>query len=117
MAGLREIISGFAARPGVDAVVVVSADGLPIDHQAKNGLDVDAVAALTASLSQGARRLGRAAQCGDLTTGVLEYGDRLAVFAALGADNLLFILVSPSTNIGPLLYDLRRYGPNIAGLL
>ena len=117
MAGLRDVVSGLASRPGVDAVVVVSADGLPIAHQARNGVDVDAVAALTASLSQGARRLGRAAHCNELTTGVLEYGDRLAVFAALGAENLLFVLVAPRTNIGPLLYDLRRYGPDLAGVL
>lgn len=117
MAGLQEVVRGLAARDGVDAVVVVSGDGLPIDQVSRNGLDADAVAALAASLAQGARRLGNAVDCTQLTTGVLEFDKHLVIFAPLGSDNLLFILVNPGTNIGPLLYDLRRHGSSIAELL
>ena len=32
MPGLAEVVRGLAARDEVEAVVVVSPDGLPIDH-------------------------------------------------------------------------------------
>ena len=117
MAGLREAVQGLAARPDVDAVVLVSGDGLLIDHAGRESSDPEAIAALAASFSQGARRLGQAARCDPLSAGVLEYGDRLAVIRALGSDNLLFILSTKATNVGQLLFDLRRQGPALAALL
>jgi predicted regulator of Ras-like GTPase activity (Roadblock/LC7/MglB family) len=95
----------------------VSDDGLPIDQVTREGLDAEAVAALTATLAQGARRLGQTFEGTRLATGVLEFENRLVVFSEVGAENLIFLLVSPGTNIGPLLYDLRRHGPAIAALL
>ena len=58
MALLRDVVQGLAARDGVDAVVVLSSDGLPIDHASRKAFDADAVAALAASFVQGAHRLG-----------------------------------------------------------
>jgi predicted regulator of Ras-like GTPase activity (Roadblock/LC7/MglB family) len=40
-----------------------------------------------------------------------------AVVAVLNADALLIVLVQPSTNVGALLYDLRRHRTAIARLL
>ena len=54
---------------------------------------------------------------GEFDTGVLEFGAGLAVVAVLHADALLVVLVQPSTNVGALLYDLRRHRSAIAGLL
>ncbi len=48
---------------------------------------------------------------------MLEFGGGLAVVSVLSADALLIVLVQPSTNVGPLLYDLRRHRSAIAGLL
>jgi predicted regulator of Ras-like GTPase activity (Roadblock/LC7/MglB family) len=48
---------------------------------------------------------------------VLEFGSGLAVVSVLNADALLIVLVRPSTNVGALLYDLRRHRSAIAGLL
>jgi predicted regulator of Ras-like GTPase activity (Roadblock/LC7/MglB family) len=117
MAGLRDVVHGFAERDGVEAVVVVSGDGLPIDQVIREGLDAEAVAALTATVAQGARRLGQTFDGARFTTGVLEFENQLVVFSEVGAENLLFVLIAPDTNIGPLLYDLRRHGPAIAALL
>ena len=41
MPGLAEVVRGLAARDGVDAVVLVSPDGLPIDHAARGACDAD----------------------------------------------------------------------------
>lgn len=115
--GLHEVVQGLSERQGVEAVVVLSADGLPIDHATRRAIDADAVAALAATLAQGARRLGRAAECEELTAGVLEFGDRLTIFSALPDENLLFLVLTPGTNAGELLHDLRRHGSAFAALL
>jgi predicted regulator of Ras-like GTPase activity (Roadblock/LC7/MglB family) len=117
MAVLRDVIKGLAARDGVDAVVVLSSDGLPIDHASRGAFDPDAVSALAASFVQGALRLGQSAECQPLSTGVLEFGDRMAIVAPLGDGNLLFLLTSAGTNVGQLLFDLRRHRPALAQLL
>ena len=71
-----------------------------------------------ASASQGLAGLGLASrEGGEFGTGVLEFGGGLAVVSVLSADALLVILVQPSTNVGGLLYDLRRHRSAIAGLL
>ena len=63
MAGLRDVVQGLAARTEVDAVVVLSSDGLPIDSAGRERVDAEAVAALAATFANGARRLGQAAEC------------------------------------------------------
>jgi predicted regulator of Ras-like GTPase activity (Roadblock/LC7/MglB family) len=41
----------------------------------------------------------------------------MAVVAVLHSDALLVILVRPDTNVGTLLFDIRRHRTAIAGLL
>src|SRR5438034_761781 len=108
MATIREVIEAFSRRPGVDAVVLVGRDGLPIDSHARNGVDPDNVAALLPSVINGMTQLGQAAGRGEFGTGVLEFGGGLAVVSVLNADALLVVLVQPSTNVGGLLFDLLR---------
>lgn len=117
MSGLRDVVQSLAARPDVDAVVVVSSDGLPIDHAGRMTVDHDAVAALAATFANGARRLGEAAECDELTGTVVEFADRLAVLRPLGTEGHLFVLATRGTNIGTLLYDLRRDAPTLVTLL
>lgn len=117
MAGLRDVVQGLAARPDVDAVVVLSSDGLPVDSAGRSRLDADAVAALAATFATGARRLGEAADCAPLSATVLEFEDRLAILRPLGSEGQLFVLATRATNIGPLLFDLRRQAPDLATLL
>jgi len=117
MAGLRDVVRGLAERPDVDAVVVLSSDGLPIDNAGRTPVDIEAVAALAATFAAGARNLGSAAECAGLSGSVLEYADRLALVRPLGTEGHLFILAARETNIGPLLVDLREQGPTLATLL
>jgi predicted regulator of Ras-like GTPase activity (Roadblock/LC7/MglB family) len=117
MAGLRDVVQGLAARADVDAVVVVSSDGLTIDSAGRTLFDAEAVAALAATFANGARRLGQAAECEALSATVLEFDDRLALLRPLGTEGHLFILATRATNIGPLLHDLRRAAPELATLL
>jgi predicted regulator of Ras-like GTPase activity (Roadblock/LC7/MglB family) len=117
MATIRDVVEALSRRTGVDAVVVVGRDGLPIDSRTANGVDAESVAALLPSAIKHMAQLGDAGGRGDFGTAVLEFGRGLAVVAVLNADALLVVLVQPATNIGGLLFDLRRHRSAIAGLL
>jgi hypothetical protein len=47
----------------------------------------------------------------------VEFSDQLAVLRPLGTEGHLFVLAARETNIGPLLYDLRRDAPELVTLL
>jgi predicted regulator of Ras-like GTPase activity (Roadblock/LC7/MglB family) len=114
---LSEVIQRLAARDGVEGVLLVSDDGLPIEHAARARLDAEAVAALAATVARHAARLGEGAGLGDIATGVLEFGLGLLILARAGADDWLAVLARPDADIGPLLYDLRQHRSALATLL
>ncbi len=117
MPGLGEVVRGLVAREGVEAVLVLSADGLPIEHAAHQTFEAEPLAALTATLAQYATRLGCGAGRGALRTAVLDYDRGLLVVAQLGSGDCLAILAQPDANIGELLYDLRQHRPALTALL
>jgi len=110
-------VDALGRRSGVEAVVVVGRDGLPIAARTANGVDSESVAALLPSAVNALTQLGEAGARGEFGTGVLEFGRGLVVVAVLSADALLVVLVQPATNVGGLLFDLRRHRSAIAGLL
>jgi predicted regulator of Ras-like GTPase activity (Roadblock/LC7/MglB family) len=117
MAGLNEVVRSLATRDGVEAVLVLSADGLPIEQAARGPFDAESLAALTATLLQYATRLGLGAGRGALGNAVLEYERGLLLVAQIGAGDCLAILAEPSADVGQLLYDLRQHRPALAALL
>lgn len=117
MAGLGDVVRGLAARDGVEAVLVLSADGLPIEHASRVPFEAESLAALTATLAQYATRLGLGAGRGALRTAVLEYERGLLVVAQMGGGDAVAVLAAPDANIGELLYDLRQHRPALAALL
>lgn len=117
MIELGAVVHGLAARDGVEAVLLLSADGLPIEHAARKAFDSEAVAALAATLAQHADRLGGGAGWGDLATAVLEYAGGLLVLARAGATVWLAILAAADADIGPLLFDLRQHRSALSALV
>jgi predicted regulator of Ras-like GTPase activity (Roadblock/LC7/MglB family) len=117
MMPLGEVVQRLAARDGVEAALLLSGDGLPIDHTAKVPFDAETVAALAATAARHAARLGEGAQRGEFTTGVLEFGSGLLVLARAGADDWLAVLARVDADIGPLLFDLRQHRSALAALL
>jgi predicted regulator of Ras-like GTPase activity (Roadblock/LC7/MglB family) len=115
MPGIRDVVQALQRRPGVEAVVVVGRDGLPIDSSP--GVDADSVAALLPGVLRGAGELGAAGGRGEFARGVLEFGGGLAVVSELNAEASLVVLVGPATNVGALLFDIQRHRAAIAGLL
>lgn len=117
MTGLGAVIQSLAARDGVEAALLLSGDGLPIEHAAGSGFDPETVAALSATLGQYAGGLGQGAARGELLTAVLEFADGLLVLTRAGTGDWLAILAAPDADIGPLLYDLRQHRAALAALL
>lgn len=117
MAGLPEVVRSLSERNGIEAVLVLSADGLPIEHSARGSFDPESLAALTATLVQYAGRLGSGAGRGTLRTAVMEYEQGILVVAQLGAGDCLAFLAAVDADIGQILYDLRQHRPALAALL
>jgi hypothetical protein len=117
MASLGEVVRGLAARDGIEAVLVLSADGLPIEHAAPGPFEAETLAALTATLVQYATRLGVGAARGALRTAVVEYDRGLLVVAQIGPGDCLAILAQPDANIGEVLYDLRQHRSALASAI
>ena len=116
MIELGEVVQSLAARDGVEAVLLLSGDGLPIEHAARAPFEPETVAALAATLAQHAGALGRAppgASCHRRA----RVRDGLLVLARAGADDWLAILAAADADIGPLLYDLRQHRSALAALL
>jgi predicted regulator of Ras-like GTPase activity (Roadblock/LC7/MglB family) len=116
MTGLADVLRGLAARDGVLGAVLLSGEGLPIEH-AGAGFEAETVAALAATLGQYAGKLGEGANRGQLRLAVLDFARGPMVLARAGNSDWLAILTRPESDIGPLLYDLRQHGPALAGLL
>jgi predicted regulator of Ras-like GTPase activity (Roadblock/LC7/MglB family) len=114
---LGEVVQSLAARDGVEAVLLLSGDGLPIEHAARTAFDSETVAALAATLAQHALRLGQGAGQGELVTGVFEFDGGLLILARAGAADWLAVLANPAADVGPLLYDLRQHRSALAPLL
>lgn len=117
MAGLSEVVRDLGTRPGVEAVLVLSADGLPIEHTARVPFEPEAVAALTATLIQYATRLGLGAGRGAARTSVIDFERGQLIVAQIGSGDSLAILAAPDADVGQLLYDLRQHRPALAELL
>jgi len=117
MANLTEVVRGLVERDGVEAVLVLSADGLPIEHAARQPFDADSLAALTATLVQYATRLGLGAGRGALRNAVIEYDRALLIVAHIGAGDCLAIVASAESDVGPILHDLGQHRPALAALL
>jgi predicted regulator of Ras-like GTPase activity (Roadblock/LC7/MglB family) len=117
MPGIHDVVEALGRRDGVDAVIILGNDGLPIDSHVAAGSDPELLSALVPSVVQAGDQLGHHAHRGALTAGVLEYDGGFAVVQTLSRDVRLLVLVRGPTNIGPLLYDLARHRSEIAGLL
>jgi predicted regulator of Ras-like GTPase activity (Roadblock/LC7/MglB family) len=117
MIELGEVVQSLAGRAGVRAALLLSGEGLPIEHAARGPFDSETVAALAATLAQHAARLGQGAGQGAFETAVLEFGDGLLILARAGADDWVAVLAGSDADIGPLLFDLRQHRAALAALL
>jgi predicted regulator of Ras-like GTPase activity (Roadblock/LC7/MglB family) len=117
VATIRDVVEALSRRAGVDAVVVVGRDGLPIDARTANGTDPESVAALLPSAVNGLAQLGHAGQRGEFDTGVLEFGAGIAVLSVLNSDCLRSCWYSPPPTLERCCTISAAIAPGIARLL
>lgn len=117
MSTIREVVRALGQREGVDAVLMLGRDGLPIDSVCSDAVDADNIAALVPTAVGAFDRVGDAAARGKFSTAVLEGEGGYMIVKSLTPDILLAVFVSAHTNIGPLLYELRRYEAAITSLI
>ena len=108
MPTIRDLVGTIRKRDGVEAAIVLGRDGLLIDGQSIGALNAEDVAAHIPSIINAADELGAATARGGVTTAVLEHANGVAIVSVLSDDAVLLVLLTPSADIGPLLYELRR---------
>jgi predicted regulator of Ras-like GTPase activity (Roadblock/LC7/MglB family) len=117
MPSIHDVVQAIGSRDGIDAVIVLGHDGLMIDSRTSDGFDSESVAALVPSIVESCNRLGAAGGRSRFGMAVIEFTTGLAIVAELTDESLLAIVVRPDTNVGDLLYELRRHRAAIARLL
>ena len=117
MSSLSDVVRALADRPGVEAVVVASMDGLPIAHEGRGSTDPDAVAALAATAIRHTNRLSDGSALGEVQTIALEGEQGTLLLAPAAPGSWLLVVVEPDANFGQVLYDLRRHRHALATLL
>jgi predicted regulator of Ras-like GTPase activity (Roadblock/LC7/MglB family) len=117
MPTIRDVVQALAQRQGVKAAIVLGRDGLPIDSASHNGLDPDGVAAVVPPIVAACAGLGNAAACGKFESGVVEFDGGMALVTSVTPDALVALIVGAQTNIGALLYEIRKHRGAIARLL
>ena len=117
MPSIRDLVSAIRRREGVDAAVVLGRDGLVIDGQSVPDINTEDLAAHIPAIIGAADELGPSVRRGSLVTAILEYGEGLAIVSVLTTDVILVVFVRPETNVGQLLFELRRNREHIAALV
>ena len=90
MATLRELTEAIQNRPGVEAVVILGADGLLIETHDTAQNRAEALAARVPAVATAASQLGDAAGSGTAALAVLEFERGYGVVLRLSDQALLF---------------------------
>ena len=117
MPTLRELTDTIRRRPGVRAVVILTADGLVIEPRDADQSSSDAAAARVPAVMAAANQLGGAADAGDTELVLLEFVRGYGVLLRLSAHAMLFVSAAPEVALGDLLHDLRRHRAPMAALV
>ncbi len=112
MIDLREILKEVSSFvPSVWGIIVVSEDGLPIDHAFTRAMNIDdplIVAGLLSSATGLMENLMK--ELADSSTDLLfSQGDKISILIGKVCDGYLAFLASPDTKLGPLLMEFKKY--------
>lgn len=111
---LHALVSTLRRRPGVEAAVVVSPDGLAIVQDTAPGVDPEHLAAqaplVLHALGDQAERAGR----GPLRIAVLDHEGGGLVMAPLSPEATLLVVTAAVCDRATLLTDLRQYRQHLA---
>ena len=105
---LNELIQQLRDIDGIDLAAVVGNDGLLLASSAVEGIDAEAVGAVSASGLLVGDALGRELERGGIVQTMLEYEHGFVFLTPLDPDVALLILARPDANLGRLRLVTRR---------
>ncbi len=111
MLPLRSVIAALAERPGIVGVVVLTDEGLVVESALDAVLDGDAIAALASTASRALAALGDAIGTGPGVQIVADGDGGAWILQRLPTGATLLVLAATDSNLGELLYDIRRHAP------
>jgi predicted regulator of Ras-like GTPase activity (Roadblock/LC7/MglB family) len=117
MSTIREVMEALNERDGVDGAFVIGSDGLTIDFAVSGDLDGDTISALVPGVVKSCKEFTEASEMGEFGSSVIEFGKGKVIVAELSAEAILAVLVDDTTNLGPILYEVKQHQPAIAALL
>ena len=110
---LKALKKTMASAPEVDALAVVSVDGLPIESLLPEGMEEDRVAAMGAALLSLGERAAMELEKGALDQVLIraEKGD--AMLMSVGEDAVLLALMKEGAKLGLTLITLKKLASEI----
>jgi uncharacterized protein len=99
---LKDLLGRFRVIDGVDLAAVVAQDGLLIEGNAVNGIELDAVCAVASHGLALADALGREVAKGGALLTVLEYEQGLVLLEPINSEAMLLIMVNGREQLGQL---------------
>ena len=117
MPTLRELTEAIQSRAGVEAVVIVGADGLLIETHHTTQSHAESIAARVPGVATAAGLLGDAAQRGATTLSVMEFDRGYGVVLRLSDEAMIFVSANTDVALGDLVFDLRQHRSSMAALV
>jgi predicted regulator of Ras-like GTPase activity (Roadblock/LC7/MglB family) len=116
MPTLRELTEAIQQRPGVEAVVILGADGLLIETHDTAQSHAEALSARVPAVATAASQLGDSAGSGSAAMALLEFERGYGVVLRLSDHALLFVSATADVDLSGLLMELRRHRSSMAAL-
>lgn len=114
MASVREILSRVLAVPGVQAVVLVGREGLPIEAAGRGDARfLEALGALGASALGTTEALGQELGQGAAVGALLEYEHALITVDPMGTFAAVVTLAQDASSLGRIRHTLRTSQPEV----
>jgi predicted regulator of Ras-like GTPase activity (Roadblock/LC7/MglB family) len=104
-------------RSGVQAVVILGADGLLIETHDTAQSRAEAIAARVPGVATATSQLGDAAGSGHAELSLIEFERGYGVVLRLSEQAMLFVSAGADVGLSDLLFDLRRHRSAMAALV
>ena len=103
--------------PDVEAMAVVSVDGLTMASSLPAGVEEDRVSAMSAAMLSLGERIASELGRGVLDEVYVKGESGYVVLRAVGEEAVLTVLARPQTKLGLLFLDMRRASEDLATIL
>ncbi|MBW3640684.1 MAG: roadblock/LC7 domain-containing protein [Actinobacteria bacterium] len=113
----RAIHALLSQTPEIEAVAVVSFDGLPMAAALPPSMDEDRVAAMSAALLSLGERAAQGLGRGELSQVYIEGTDGTVFLVSAEDEAVLVAVAAKGAKVGMMLYEVRRSAAVVAAIL